>query len=343
MTTPRRITKEQAEENKRKQQILRENGYNITVDGSWGPWQEKQYRKIISTKRDNLSQANAAALAIPAIGYGLASSGIAAGSLAGSTLTLPLALALAPIAYDTYMKATGKGFHPGLSYQERYENSYLPNSTMVRRPIVVSRYQSRPASEMDLTTLLTRNVPLSISLDMASEANTDSAAVAASAAQQDSITPVSQSNPQKPQEDKKDENDDKNKDKKDNRYKKTLSEVGEFYKNLLNKSFKYTLKSAPFLALTGWGAYKGSKAYFSEDPPTSADNILTEQQSQIKELEKYNQIKQNQAIIDSMRRAFAKPVQSNSVSVGDTVEAGSGDPSKLPVIMPATIFDDNPY
>ena len=47
MATPKRITKEQAEANKKKQQVLRQAGYNIKVDGSWGPWQEEQYRGVL--------------------------------------------------------------------------------------------------------------------------------------------------------------------------------------------------------------------------------------------------------------------------------------------------------
>ena len=43
---PRKISQAEAAENKKKQQVLRTAGYNIKVDGSWGPWQEKQYRKI---------------------------------------------------------------------------------------------------------------------------------------------------------------------------------------------------------------------------------------------------------------------------------------------------------
>ena len=34
------------EYNKRKQQFLNQNGVNVKIDGSWGPWQEQQYRKL---------------------------------------------------------------------------------------------------------------------------------------------------------------------------------------------------------------------------------------------------------------------------------------------------------
>ena len=46
MATPQRPTKEQANENRRKQQVLKQAGYNIKIDGSWGHWLEQQYRKI---------------------------------------------------------------------------------------------------------------------------------------------------------------------------------------------------------------------------------------------------------------------------------------------------------
>jgi hypothetical protein len=34
----RKISQAEAAENKKKQQVLRTAGYNIKVDGSWGPW-----------------------------------------------------------------------------------------------------------------------------------------------------------------------------------------------------------------------------------------------------------------------------------------------------------------
>ena len=39
-------TKKQIEYNKKRQQFLNMNGYNIKVDGSWGPWQQQQYDKL---------------------------------------------------------------------------------------------------------------------------------------------------------------------------------------------------------------------------------------------------------------------------------------------------------
>lgn len=46
-------TQQQIKENKRKQEFLNALGYNIKVDGSWGPWQEEQYNKIVSQIRSH--------------------------------------------------------------------------------------------------------------------------------------------------------------------------------------------------------------------------------------------------------------------------------------------------
>lgn len=51
MATPKRPTREQIELNKRKQQALKLAGYDIDINGSWGPWQEQQYRKISTHKK----------------------------------------------------------------------------------------------------------------------------------------------------------------------------------------------------------------------------------------------------------------------------------------------------
>ena len=39
------------EYNKRKQQFLNQNGVNVKIDGSWGPWQEQQYRKLTTKNK----------------------------------------------------------------------------------------------------------------------------------------------------------------------------------------------------------------------------------------------------------------------------------------------------
>lgn len=51
MVIPKKLSKEQIEINKNKQRLLNSAGYNVKVDGSWGPWQEQQYNKIMSRGR----------------------------------------------------------------------------------------------------------------------------------------------------------------------------------------------------------------------------------------------------------------------------------------------------
>ena len=51
MGTFKKLSREQIEINKNKQRLLNSAGYNIKVDGSWGPWQEQQYNKIMSRGR----------------------------------------------------------------------------------------------------------------------------------------------------------------------------------------------------------------------------------------------------------------------------------------------------
>lgn len=45
-------TNQQIQYNKRKQQFLNQNGVKVKVDGSWGPWQESQYKRL-TTKNKN--------------------------------------------------------------------------------------------------------------------------------------------------------------------------------------------------------------------------------------------------------------------------------------------------
>ena len=39
-------TRQQIEENKRKQEFLNQNGIKVKIDGSWGPWQQEWYNRI---------------------------------------------------------------------------------------------------------------------------------------------------------------------------------------------------------------------------------------------------------------------------------------------------------
>ena len=143
MATPKRITKEQAEANKKKQQVLRQAGYNIKVDGSWGPWQEEQYRKVISRGGSNPHQANVGVMALPMAGYGAA-------QLFGGSIALPSlssfasslfpatigALTLAGPAHGAY--ELYRGIYPKVyvTPQERQERVYAPDATRTSRPII---------------------------------------------------------------------------------------------------------------------------------------------------------------------------------------------------------------
>ena len=45
------VTRQQIEQNKKKQAFLNANGVKVKIDGSWGPWQEKQYRRLTTKKK----------------------------------------------------------------------------------------------------------------------------------------------------------------------------------------------------------------------------------------------------------------------------------------------------
>lgn len=51
MATPRQASTREAEENKRKQAYLKSRGYNVNVDGSWGPWQEQAWIKATTRQK----------------------------------------------------------------------------------------------------------------------------------------------------------------------------------------------------------------------------------------------------------------------------------------------------
>lgn len=131
--------------NKRRQQILRDAGYDIPVDGSWGPWQEEQYRKI-NQKQNKIntgkqSKANVGVLALPAAGIGaaelLSGLGVSVPTISGSTAAaaaLP-ALVLGSLAYSIY---SGRHSHPStLSEADRQAMVYSPDATRVKVPIPI--------------------------------------------------------------------------------------------------------------------------------------------------------------------------------------------------------------
>lgn len=144
--------------NKRRQQILRDAGYDIPVDGSWGPWQEKQYRRVSEkqNKKQNKkwNKANAGVLAIPVAGIGaaelLSGLGVSLPAISGSTVATALgpALMLGSIASTIYSGATGKLTHPSnLSETDRQAMVYAPDATRVKVPIPIRLIEEEATSE----------------------------------------------------------------------------------------------------------------------------------------------------------------------------------------------------
>ena len=235
MITPKRITKEQAEAIKKKQRILRQAGYNIKVNGSWGPWQEEQYRKILpreKAKKIMSKQANVGVMALPVAGYGATQllRGLGAaqllrglGSVALPSISIPSAPALAmaaPVAltlsgpaYGIYERITGK--YPKiapLTPQERLAQVFAPDATRVSRPIVLDfpkQVKSRPIGERYVNPILSREATRSRHLAIAAEAANDSVATAP-------VDTVRTSAPSAPPSQEPQNNEDKKKDKKGN-------------------------------------------------------------------------------------------------------------------------------
>lgn len=343
----RKISQAEAAENKKKQQVLRTAGYNIKVDGSWGPWQEKQYRKVTSAKRGKTSQANVGVMALPVAGYGIAQLLEGLGSISLPSISLPsisapaaamaapVALTLAGPAYGLYETITGQHHQVNITPQERQAMTYAPDATRVSRPIVVSRTrvgsqsQSRPMGEMYINPTLTRTR----SVSMASEAPTNSIPPSPEANTQNTSSSAGTPNngngnsekPKKPQ--------------RDNRYKKTLQEAGEYWKNVGNKALKYTLRTAPWLGAVGYGAYRGVQIANPSQTPTAADSLLEEQSRQIMELGKLGRARQNQITIDSLRRSLSNPVQ----STGDTLRAGTASQTPQQPVEEVSIIKNNPF
>lgn len=323
----RKISQAEAAENKKKQQVLRTAGYNIKVDGSWGPWQEKQYRKVTSAKRGKTSQANVGVMALPVAGYGIAQLLEGFGSISLPSISLPsisapaaamaapVALTLAGPAYGLYETITGQHHQVNITPQERQAMTYAPDATRVSRPIVVSRTrvgsqsQSRPIGEMYINPALTRTR----SVSMASEAARDSTGTAT--APRDSTGTVPSSAPQgnKP-EDKKPKQD----PKKKGGFKEGAKRVG----------------GVGVTGAIGYGIYR-----WSQPEPTAADSLLEEQSRQIMELGKLGRARQNQITIDSLRRSLSNPVQ----STGDTLRAGTASQTPQQPVEEVSIIKNNPF
>lgn len=134
--------------NKRRQQALRNAGYNIPIDGSWGSWQEEQYRKI-NQKQNKIntgkqSKANVGVLALPAAGIGaaelLSGLGVSVPTISGTAAATALGplLVLSGPASSIYSSITGKLTHPStLSEADRQAMVYSPDATRVKVPIPI--------------------------------------------------------------------------------------------------------------------------------------------------------------------------------------------------------------
>lgn len=147
MPTPRRISGEEVARNKKKQQILRQAGYNVKVDGNWGEWQDRKYKEVMA-KRTRRNNANVGVLALPAAA--------ALGSTVGSTISagaVGSALASAAMAAPVALTLLG----PAFSLADRIKGTVrtMPrtnkpgvetvDATRVSRPIVVTT----PASNVE--------------------------------------------------------------------------------------------------------------------------------------------------------------------------------------------------
>ena len=238
MITPKRITKEQAEAIKKKQQILRQAGYNIKVNGSWGPWQEEQYRKILSrekAKKIMSKQANVGVMALPVAGYGatqllrglgaaqlleglgsVSLPSISIPSASALTMAAPVALTLAGPAYDVYEHITGKHHKiQPLTREERLAQVFAPDATRVSRPIVpdaTRQVKSGPIGERYINPILTRKATKNRYLTTEDEDEDDDITV--KPFDDSSATPVFF--PQNPENDDEDDEDDEDYEDEDN-------------------------------------------------------------------------------------------------------------------------------
>lgn len=183
MASPKRQTKEQIEQNKKKQQALKIAGINRSLD----PQQEEQYRKITTNRTGKPNQANSAVLALPAAGYGLAQLLEGAGTFSLPSLSLPsapaaamsapIALTLAGPAMGLYDMITGQHYGSvGVSPDKTQANAFAADATRVNRPMAISistpRTQTRLYGEAFVNPTLTR----AGSVSLASEAAQDSTA-----------------------------------------------------------------------------------------------------------------------------------------------------------------------
>lgn len=248
----RKLSKAEAEANKKKQQVLRAAGYNIKVDGSWGPWQEERYRAVLQKRRilyknNKASNANVGVLALPAAAYGVPSLLEGLGVTASGTVSLPAvagALIAAPLAVDIYERVTGKYPQINVTPQQRQNRVYAADATRVRRPLTISRTrvgnQSRPMGEMYINPALFRSKILS----MASE-DTDNSDAAQNPSWETEDLPAFPP-PQDPE----------NEEPKDKKSNKLADKVSNIFRRKKSNNPKQPKKRN--LLKKGWSGYKWS-------------------------------------------------------------------------------------
>lgn len=88
MTAIKRASQKDIDENKRKQQILKKAGYNVNIDGSWGPWQQKLWQKFSNEKLPLPGLKKSNTIALPMTSSTVSSAAGPLGIVA--TLALPL-------------------------------------------------------------------------------------------------------------------------------------------------------------------------------------------------------------------------------------------------------------
>lgn len=147
MPTPRRISGEEVARNKKKQQILRQAGYNVKVDGNWGEWQDRKYKEVMA-KRTKRNNANVGVLALPAaaalgstVGSTI-SAGAVGSALASAAMAAPVALTLLGPAFGLAERIRGVAHAGPRTNRPGVETV---NATRVSRPIVVTT----PASNVE--------------------------------------------------------------------------------------------------------------------------------------------------------------------------------------------------
>lgn len=231
MATKKLVSKSQIAENKRRQNVLRNAGYSIKVDGSWGPWQQEQYNKVISSK-GKAKKANVGALALPAAGLaasqvfqGLGSVSLPAVSLPSATAlasAAPIALTLAGPAYGAYELATGQHHSMETTPQERQNRVYSSDATSVSRPMIPRTFTPKKSILIGEKYMNPSLANLS-RVNLASTQANDSTGVA----QRDSVG--TSNTPQQPQRPENNQNNQNNQNKK-------KSEDDETMRGAINKS-----------------------------------------------------------------------------------------------------------